>query len=133
MSATFVPVDSSTILTEILADFKAVTGRDLLPAQPEYLFCSAVTETKAAKWGLDICGFAVVDIVNNTALHLNAWQTPSADELTKKGLTLLTHYASLVNEHAKTFKEFSTYNGGRCLFLEKTCCRYYSRIWFALH
>lgn len=39
---------------------------------------------KAAKWGLDICGFAVVDIVNNTALHLNAWQTPSADELTKK-------------------------------------------------
>jgi hypothetical protein len=26
----------------------------------------------AAKWGLDICGFAVVDIVNNTALHLKA-------------------------------------------------------------
>jgi len=22
---------------------------------------------KAAKWGLDICGFAVIDIVNNTA------------------------------------------------------------------
>ena len=40
---------------------------------------------KAAKWGLDICGFAVVDILNNTALHLNAWQTPSVDVLTKKG------------------------------------------------
>ena len=26
----------------------------------------------AAKWGLDICGFAVVDIVNNTAFHLKA-------------------------------------------------------------
>src|SRR5674476_18867 len=44
----------------------------------------------AAKWGLDICGFAVVDIVNNTALHLNAWQTPSAAELVAKGLNLLT-------------------------------------------
>ena len=33
----------------------------------------------AAKWGLDICGFAVVDIVNNTAFHLNAWQTLPSD------------------------------------------------------
>jgi len=27
---------------------------------------------KSAIWGLEICGFAVVDIANNTALHLNA-------------------------------------------------------------
>ncbi|MEK7718765.1 MAG: hypothetical protein AAB347_04035 [Bacteroidota bacterium] len=59
----------------------------------------------AAKWGLDICGFAVVDILNNTALHLKAWQTPPADELKKKGLNLLTHYASLVTENAEQFKE----------------------------
>ncbi|MDP3445055.1 MAG: hypothetical protein Q8T08_19515, partial [Ignavibacteria bacterium] len=58
----------------------------------------------AAKWGLDICGFAVVDIVNNTALHLKAWQTPSAVELAEKGLNLLAHYASLVTENAKQFK-----------------------------
>ena len=64
---------------------------------------------KAAKWGLDICGFAVVDIINNTALHLNAWQTPSAEELVKKGLNLLTYYASLVIDNAKKFKEFSDY------------------------
>jgi hypothetical protein len=64
---------------------------------------------KAAKWGLDICGFAVVDIVNNTALHLNAWQTPSANELVNKGLNLLTYYASLVTENAVKFKEFSDY------------------------
>ena len=62
-----------------------------------------------AKWGLDICGFAVVDIVNNTALHLKAWQTPSADELAEKGLNLLTHYASLVTEYAQQFKAFSDY------------------------
>ena len=63
----------------------------------------------AAKWGLDICGFAVVDIVNNTALHLKAWQTPSADQLAKKGLNLLSHYASLVTQNAEQFKAFSTY------------------------
>jgi hypothetical protein len=63
----------------------------------------------ATNWGLDICGFAVVDIVNNTALHLNAWQTPSAEELVEKGLNLLTHYASLVTENAAKFKEFSNY------------------------
>ena len=62
-----------------------------------------------AKWGLDICGFAVVDIVNNTALHLKAWQTPSADELAEKGLNLLSHYASLVTEYAQQFKAFSDY------------------------
>jgi hypothetical protein len=63
----------------------------------------------ASKWGLDICGFAVVDIVNNTAMHLKAWQTPPAEELSEKGLNLLTHYASLVTENAEKFKAFSNY------------------------
>jgi len=63
----------------------------------------------SAKWGLDIGGFAVVDIVNNTAFHLNAWQTPSAEELVEKGLNLLTYYASLVTANAARFKEFSNY------------------------
>jgi hypothetical protein len=73
----------------------------------------------AAKWGLDICGFAVVDIVNNTALHLNAWQTPSADELKNRELTLLTYYASLVLENAKKFKEFSDYMVADAYFSRK--------------
>jgi hypothetical protein len=64
---------------------------------------------KAAKFGLDICGFAVVDIINNTALHINAWQTPSAHELASKGLNLLTYYAGLVTDNALKFKEFSDY------------------------
>ena len=63
----------------------------------------------AAKWGLDLCGFAVVDIINNTALHLKAWQTPPAVELADKGLTLLSYYASLVTENAASFKEYSNY------------------------
>lgn len=62
-----------------------------------------------AKWGLDICGFAVVDLVNNTALHLKAWQTPPAEELEKSSLNLLAHYARLVTENADGFKAFSNY------------------------
>ncbi len=64
---------------------------------------------KAAKWGLDICGFAVVDVINNTALHLNAWQTPSAADLLNRELNLLTYYASLVRDNSQKFKEFSDY------------------------
>ena len=74
---------------------------------------------KATKWGLDICGFAVVDIVNNTALHLNAWQTPSADELVNKGMNLLSYYASLVVINAAKFKEFTDYMVADAYFSKK--------------
>ena len=74
---------------------------------------------KAAKWGLDICGFAVVDIANNTALHLKAWQTPSPAELLDKGLSLLTHYASLVTDNAEEFKAFSDYIVADAYFSKK--------------
>jgi hypothetical protein len=74
---------------------------------------------KATKWGLDICGFAVVDVVNNTALHLNAWQTPSADELAKRGLNLLSYYANLVVENAEKFKEFTDYMVADAYFSKK--------------
>jgi hypothetical protein len=37
---------------------------------------------KQAKWGLDICGFAVIDILQNTAFHLNAIQTPLFENMT---------------------------------------------------
>jgi hypothetical protein len=98
---------------------QVVSGERVVALDPSYIpkagkstygrgkFWSGVA--KAAKWGLDICGFAVIDIVNNTALHLNAWQTPSATELVNKGLNLLTYYASLVAENAEKFKEFSDY------------------------
>jgi hypothetical protein len=74
---------------------------------------------KAAKWGLDICGFAVVDVINNTALHINAWQTPSAQDLLNRGLNLLTYYASLVTENAEKFKEFSDYLVADAYFSKK--------------
>jgi len=74
---------------------------------------------KAAKWGLDICGFAVVDVVNNTAFHLKAWQTPSAEDLVRKGMSLLSYYASLVAENAERFKEISRYMVADAYFSKK--------------
>ncbi len=62
---------------------------------------------KTAKWGLDICGFAAIDPTKKTALHLNAWQTPSPDILKEKELSLQAYYAEIVVENAQKFKEFS--------------------------
>ena len=55
---------------------------------------------KAAKWELDICRFAVVDVENNTAFHLNAWQTPGVDNPDADQFNLLSHYASIISENA---------------------------------
>jgi len=64
---------------------------------------------KATKLGLEIGGFAVVDVENNTAFHLKAWQTPGFDKPDAAQFNLLSHYASLVTENAKGFKEISNY------------------------
>ena len=49
-----------------------------------------------AKWGLEIGGLAVVDIANNTAMHLSCAQTPHAAWLKDEGKKLLEHYAEVV-------------------------------------
>lgn len=61
---------------------------------------------KALK-GLEIGGFAVVDIDNNTALSLEAVQTPSVQELKSQGMSLTDHYAFLVIERKDTLQTFS--------------------------
>jgi len=57
-----------------------------------------------AKWGLDICGFAAVDMINNTAFHLNAIQTPRSKEP-----NLLHYYCQILKENYLYFKELTTY------------------------
>ena len=57
-----------------------------------------------AKWGLDICGFAAVDIARNTAFHLNAIQTPKS-----KDTNLLHYYCQIIKENYLYFKELTTY------------------------
>jgi len=66
--------------------------------------CSA----KALK-GIEIGGFAVIDIDNNTALSLEAIQTPSVEQLREKNKTLVNHYASLVIERKDNLLNFSSY------------------------
>jgi len=63
---------------------------------------------KALK-GIEIGGFAVVDIDNNTAFSLEAVQTPSSQELKSEGKSLVNHYASLVIERKDTLLSFSRY------------------------
>jgi len=74
---------------------------------------------KAAKWGLDICGFAVVDVENNTAFHLKAWQTPGIDKQDAQQFNLLSHYGTLVLDNAKAFKQISDYLVADAYFSKK--------------
>jgi len=59
--------------------------------------------------GLEIGGFAVVDVENNTAFSLEAIQTPSTKELKAEDKTLVQHYVSLVIEREEKLISFSTY------------------------
>jgi len=59
--------------------------------------------------GLEIGGFAVVDVDNNTAFSLEAIQTPANKELKLEGRTLVNHYASLVIERKDVLLSFSRY------------------------
>lgn len=74
---------------------------------------------KASKWGLDICGFAVVDVENKTAFHLKAWQTPGIDNRDTEHFNLLSHYASIITDNAGTFKEISVYMVADAYFSKK--------------
>ena len=58
----------------------------------------------AMKRGLEICGFAAVDIPLNTAFHLNAIQTPGS-----KDLNLLHYYCQIIHENYLYFKELTNY------------------------
>jgi hypothetical protein len=62
-----------------------------------------------AKRGLELCGFAVVNVLAGEAFHLKAFQSSSPEELKKQGSDLLSHYGKLVVEHAKEWLSFSKY------------------------
>jgi hypothetical protein len=74
---------------------------------------------KSTKLGLDICGFAVVDVENNTAFHLKAWQTPGVDKSDATQFNLLSHYGSIITENAKAFSEISDYLVADAYFSKK--------------
>lgn len=59
----------------------------------------------AAKWGLEIGGFAAIDIINNTAMHLVAEQTLAWTDYS----SLLEYYAALVSYHAEKLRQISAH------------------------
>jgi len=61
----------------------------------------------AVKAGLEIGGFAAVDIVNHTAFHLIAEQTPDNETLVEKYKTLLNWYAELIIKQKDTLLHIS--------------------------
>jgi hypothetical protein len=69
--------------------------------------------------GLEIGGFAVVDVENNTAFSLEAIQTPASKELKTEGKTLVNHYASLVIDRKDVLLSFSKYIGVDGYFAKK--------------
>ncbi len=60
-----------------------------------------------SKPGLEIGGIAAIDIDNNTALHLEAVQTPGKEELKELGFNLLSWYANCITERAEILKGIS--------------------------
>jgi len=71
---------------------------------------------KKTKWGLEICGFAAIDILRNTAFHLHAIQTPPIE-----GMTLLMYYCQIVKEHYLYFKALSKYMVADAYFFKSRC------------
>lgn len=60
-----------------------------------YFWSGCDNDTKA---GLEIGGIAVGDIINHTAFHYEAIQTPNEQQLKEQNTTLLQHYARLLIE-----------------------------------
>jgi hypothetical protein len=68
-----------------------------------------------SKWGLELCGFAAVDIEANTALHYFAAQT-----LKEEGQGPMDFYCSLLKQQASELLKMSKYLGVDAYFSKKS-------------
>jgi hypothetical protein len=66
------------------------------------------------KWGLEVCGFAAVDIEQNAALHYFAVQT-----LLSKGQGLMAFYCEQVQKQAVDLRKMSKYMAADAFFSKK--------------
>jgi len=62
------------------------------------------------KLGLEIGGIAAIDIENNTAMHLEAIQTPTFKDLETQNISLVDWYADLIVSRKDTLLQLSVYN-----------------------
>ena len=70
--------------------------------------------------GIEIGGLAAIDIDRNTALHLEAIQTPPPFDLKQQGKTLVGHYAGLIIERAEPITQLSIHLAVDGYFSKKT-------------
>lgn len=78
-----------------------------------YFWSGCDNDTKA---GLEIGGIAVGDIINHTAFHYEAIQTPNQQQLKEQNTTLLQHYAHLLIERKDGLAAFSSLLAVDCYF-----------------
>lgn len=81
------------------------------------MFWSGVRQ-KALR-GLEIGCLAFVDIVNATALHGIAVQTPSPKSLKQSGKTLVNHYADIIEKYTNDIKAVTRYLAVDGYFMKK--------------
>ena len=77
-----------------------------------YFWSACASKTK---WGLELCGFAAVDVDANTALHYFAAQT-----LPEDGQGLMSFYCGLLVQHAPELLKMSQYLGVDAFFSKKS-------------
>lgn len=75
---------------------------------------------KRAAPGLEIGGLAVVDLEQNTAISLEAIQTPNVDSIKASGKTLVDHYAKIVIDRSEKINSISNYLAVDCYFSSKS-------------
>ena len=68
-----------------------------------------------AKWGLELCGFAAVDIEANTALHYFAAQT-----MPEQGQGVMSFYCDLLSQQAPKLLKMSQYLGVDAFFSKRS-------------
>jgi hypothetical protein len=71
------------------------------------------------KAGLEIGCLAAIDVNNHTALHLQAVQTPSAQELKKTNKNLVTHYVSIIQNNITELLTLSKHLAVDSYFMKK--------------
>lgn len=69
--------------------------------------------------GIEIGGLGVADLNRNTAISLEAIQTPSPSELKYSGITLLDYYAQLIIDRSEKISPISSYLAVDCYFSAK--------------
>lgn len=70
--------------------------------------------------GIEIGGLAIADVNRNTAIHLQAVQTPSVSDLKEKGKTLIDHYAKVLIDRSSQISKLSTYLAVDAYFSKKS-------------